>query len=77
MSKEQIDRVYECFDFEDYEEVETLECDFEKKICKIYYFDNKRNSYGIYEPDLNEPETYNKLIYILSAIGGKNDKSIH
>ena len=71
MSKEQIERVYECFDFEEYEEVLTIECDFEKKTCKIYYFDNKENSQGIYEPDLTDPETYNKLIYILSAKGGE------
>lgn len=69
MNKEQIDRVYECFDFEEHEEVITIECDFEKKICKIYYVDNKENSQGVYEPDLSEPETYNKLVYIFSAIG--------
>ena len=67
MNKEQIERVYEGFDFDEYEEVITIECNFEKKICKIYYFNNREKSQGIYEPDITNSETYNKLVYIFSG----------
>lgn len=58
LNKEQIERLYKVFDFEEHEEIvrATMECE-NGGLLKIEYIDNSDNTIGCYEPYLARHST--------------------
>ena len=68
LNNEQLQRLYDIFEFEDYETIESATIESERGgFMEIIYFDSKDNLHGCYKPYFakHDQEDKDKLKYIL------------
>ena len=67
LNQKQIERLYEIYIFEDWEEIQQAEFNTETNELKITYLDKKDNITAIYEPNTADKEDEQKINYILKG----------